>query len=72
MRLLPSQRRGMEPVVLEAAGLGRGRLLLVTVPVLREELGLTGTTRASVYVYNTAQEIEVLAASLERILRFFR
>ncbi len=40
-------------------------------PLMRK-LGLTGTTRASFYVYNTAQEIEVLAASLERILRFFR
>jgi cysteine desulfurase/selenocysteine lyase len=40
-------------------------------PLMRK-LGLTGTTRASFYVYNTPQEIEVLTASLERILRFFR
>jgi cysteine desulfurase/selenocysteine lyase len=40
-------------------------------PLMRK-LGLTGTTRASFYVYNTSAEIEVLASSLERILRFFR
>lgn len=40
-------------------------------PLMRK-LGLTGTTRASFYVYNTPGEIDVLVASLERILRFFR
>ncbi|MDP3068916.1 MAG: SufS family cysteine desulfurase [Opitutaceae bacterium] len=39
-------------------------------PLMRK-LGLTSTTRASFYVYNTEQEIDVLVASLHRILKFF-
>ena len=39
---------------------------------LMKKLGLTGTTRASFYVYNTAEEIDVLVASLRRIQKFFR
>ena len=39
---------------------------------LMQKLGLTGTTRASFYVYNTAEEIDLLAASLRRILKFFQ
>ncbi|HWA08980.1 MAG TPA: cysteine desulfurase [Opitutaceae bacterium] len=39
-------------------------------PLMRK-LGLTGTTRASFYVYNTAEEIDVLVTSLRRILKFF-
>ena len=38
---------------------------------LMKKLGLTGTTRASFYVYNTAEEIDVLVTSLRRILKFF-
>ena len=38
---------------------------------LMKKLGLTGTTRASFYVYNTPEEIDVLVASLRRILKFF-
>ena len=40
-------------------------------PLMRK-LGLTGTTRASFYAYNTAAEIDTLVASLRRILGFFR
>ena len=36
-----------------------------------KRLGLTSTTRASFYVYNTAEEIDVLVASMRRILKFF-
>jgi cysteine desulfurase/selenocysteine lyase len=39
-------------------------------PLMRK-LGLTGTTRASFYVYNTEDEIDVLVASLRRTLKFF-
>lgn len=39
-------------------------------PLMRK-LGLTSTTRASFYVYNTAEEIEVLVTSMRRILKFF-
>ncbi len=39
-------------------------------PLMRK-LGLTSTTRASFYVYNTEQEIDTLVASLRRILKFF-
>jgi cysteine desulfurase/selenocysteine lyase len=39
-------------------------------PLMRK-LGLTSTTRASFYVYNTPDEIDVLVASLRRILKFF-
>jgi cysteine desulfurase/selenocysteine lyase len=35
------------------------------------KLGLTSTTRASFYIYNTVEEIDVLVASLRRILKFF-
>jgi cysteine desulfurase/selenocysteine lyase len=38
---------------------------------LMKKLGLTSTTRASFYVYNTAEEIDVLVTSLRRILKFF-
>ena len=39
-------------------------------PLMRK-LGLTSTTRASFYMYNTAEEIDVLVASLRRTLKFF-
>jgi len=39
-------------------------------PLMRH-LGLTSTTRASFYLYNTEQEVDVLVASLRRILKFF-
>ncbi len=39
-------------------------------PLMRH-LGLTSTTRASFYLYNTEQEIDVLVASMRRILKFF-
>jgi cysteine desulfurase/selenocysteine lyase len=39
-------------------------------PLMRK-LGLTSTTRASFYVYNTPDEIDTLVASLRRILKFF-
>lgn len=39
-------------------------------PLMRK-IGLTSTTRASFYVYNTPEEIDVLVASLRRILKFF-
>ena len=39
-------------------------------PLMRK-LGLTSTTRASFYVYNTPAEIDVLVISLRRILTFF-
>jgi cysteine desulfurase/selenocysteine lyase len=39
-------------------------------PLMRK-LGLTSTTRASFYIYNTPEEIDVLVASLQRILKFF-
>ncbi|MDE3084879.1 MAG: aminotransferase class V-fold PLP-dependent enzyme, partial [Verrucomicrobiota bacterium] len=39
-------------------------------PLMRK-LGLTGTARASFYIYNTPEEIDVLAASLHRIVKFF-
>jgi cysteine desulfurase / selenocysteine lyase len=39
-------------------------------PLMRK-LGLTSTTRASFYVYNTEPEIDVLVKSLKRILKFF-
>jgi cysteine desulfurase / selenocysteine lyase len=39
-------------------------------PLMRK-LGLTGTTRASFYIYNTAGEIDVLVASMQRIVKFF-
>jgi cysteine desulfurase/selenocysteine lyase len=38
---------------------------------LMKKLGLTSTTRASFYVYNTPEEIDTLVASLRRILKFF-
>ena len=38
---------------------------------LMKKLGLTSTTRASFYIYNTPEEIDVLVASLRRILKFF-
>jgi cysteine desulfurase / selenocysteine lyase len=38
---------------------------------LMKKLGLTSTTRASFYVYNTPEEIDVLVASLAKILKFF-
>jgi cysteine desulfurase/selenocysteine lyase len=39
-------------------------------PLMRK-LGLTSTTRASFYLYNTPEEIDVLVASLRRTLKFF-
>jgi cysteine desulfurase/selenocysteine lyase len=39
-------------------------------PLMRK-LGLTSTTRASFYLYNTEEEIDRLVASLRRIRKFF-
>ncbi len=39
-------------------------------PLMRK-LGLTSTTRASFYFYNTPEEIDTLVASLRRTLKFF-
>jgi len=39
---------------------------------LMKKLGLTGTARASFYVYNTPDEIDTLVRSLEKLLKFFR
>jgi cysteine desulfurase/selenocysteine lyase len=39
-------------------------------PLMRK-LGLTGTTRASFYVYNTAEEIDALVKNLRKTLKFF-
>ncbi len=39
-------------------------------PLMRK-LGLTSTTRASFYLYNTPEEIDRLVASLQRIQKFF-
>ena len=39
-------------------------------PLMRK-LGLASTTRASFYVYNTEEEIELLVKSMHRILKFF-
>ena len=39
-------------------------------PLMRK-LGLTGTNRASFYVYNREEEIDLLIASMRRILKFF-
>ncbi|HLP26959.1 MAG TPA: cysteine desulfurase [Acidobacteriota bacterium] len=39
-------------------------------PLMRK-LGLASTTRASFYLYNTEEEIDRLAKSLQRILKFF-
>jgi cysteine desulfurase/selenocysteine lyase len=39
-------------------------------PLMRK-LGLTSTTRASFYLYNTEEEIDRLVASLKRIQKFF-
>lgn len=38
---------------------------------LMKKLGLTSTTRASFYVYNTPEEIDALVTSLRKILKFF-
>ncbi|MEO6005553.1 MAG: cysteine desulfurase [Opitutus sp.] len=38
---------------------------------LMKKLGLTSTTRASFYVYNSADEVDVLVTSLRKILKFF-
>src|SRR5271165_18427 len=38
---------------------------------LMKKLGLTGTVRASFYVYNAEEEIDVLVASLRRTIKFF-
>lgn len=38
---------------------------------LMKKLGLTSTARASFYVYNTAEEIDLLVASLKRAIAFF-
>jgi len=39
-------------------------------PLMRK-LGLASTTRASFYLYNTREEVDRLAASLRKILKFF-
>ncbi|MEM4289808.1 MAG: SufS family cysteine desulfurase [Nitrososphaerota archaeon] len=39
---------------------------------LHEKLGLTATTRASFYIYNTREEIHMLAEGLRQALKYFK
>jgi cysteine desulfurase/selenocysteine lyase len=38
---------------------------------LMKKLGLTSTTRASFYVYNSEADVDVLVSSMRKILKFF-
>ena len=38
---------------------------------LMKELGVTGTSRASFYFYNTMEEVDLLIASIEKVKSFF-
>jgi cysteine desulfurase/selenocysteine lyase len=39
---------------------------------LHQKLGLPATTRASFYLYNTKDEVDLLAAGLEKVKQLFR
>ncbi|MEM2358522.1 MAG: aminotransferase class V-fold PLP-dependent enzyme, partial [Nitrososphaerota archaeon] len=39
---------------------------------LHAKLGLTATTRASFYIYNTREEIHMLAEGLRQALKYFK
>ncbi|MEM2036099.1 MAG: aminotransferase class V-fold PLP-dependent enzyme, partial [Candidatus Caldarchaeum sp.] len=39
---------------------------------IHTKLGIPASTRASFYIYNTAEEIEILGDALKRALKFFR
>ena len=40
-------------------------------PLIREKLRVAATARASFYIYNTEEEIDLLVASLKKALRYF-
>ena len=40
-------------------------------PLIRGKLGVAATARASFYIYNTEEEIDLLVASLKKALRYF-
>ena len=40
-------------------------------PLVRNRLGVAATARASFYVYNTTDEVDVLVATLKDALRYF-
>ena len=39
---------------------------------LHRELGVNATARASLYIYNTPEEVDTFVAALEETLAFFR
>jgi cysteine desulfurase/selenocysteine lyase len=39
---------------------------------IMEKLGVSATIRASLYIYNTERDIDLLCASLEKTAKFFR
>ena len=41
------------------------------IPLVRGKLGVAATARASFYIYNTEEEIDLLVASLKKALRYF-
>ena len=41
------------------------------IPLIRGRLGVPATARASFYIYNTEEEVDILVASLKKALRFF-
>ena len=41
-------------------------------PLVKGKLGLASTVRASFYIYNTQQEIDLLVEGLQKALKYFR
>ena len=40
-------------------------------PLTRDKLGVAATARASFYIYNTEEEVDLLVSTLKKALRYF-
>ncbi len=57
--------------ILDQAGIAIRSGHHCAMPLVRERLGVAATARASFYVYNTTEEVDLLVATLKDALRYF-
>ena len=57
--------------ILDQAGIAIRAGHHCAMPLVRDRLGLAATARASFYVYNTTEEVDLLVATLKDALRYF-
>ncbi len=57
--------------ILDRAGIAIRAGHHCAMPLVRDRLGVAATARASFYIYNTTDEVDLLVATLKDALRYF-